>query len=192
MLAMMPRCPRPLRRLLTVVAVAAGAPLLLNGDDNTARAAHDLADVRAEIECLALNIYHEARGESRRGKIAVGHVVMNRVAADSFPDSVCGVVKQGGEERRYRCQFSWWCDGRSDEPDEQAAWQASREVAHLVYWALTPDPTSGAKWYHTRQVSPSWGEHFVRGPTIGAHVFYHPTQQVADASQDAPPDTVID
>ena len=68
------------------------------------------------LRCMALNIYHEARGEPIEGKIAVGHVVLNRAASRRFPGQICAVVKQGGENRRYRCQFSWWCDGRSDRP----------------------------------------------------------------------------
>src|SRR5438093_4776081 len=73
------------------------------------RAASD-ADDGQEIDCLALTIYHEARGESERGKLAVGHVVMNRTRSALFPASVCDVVRQGGQQRD-RCQFSWWCDG---------------------------------------------------------------------------------
>jgi spore germination cell wall hydrolase CwlJ-like protein len=75
-----------------------------------------LRDVGNNLRCLALNIYHEARGEPVSGQCAVGHVVMNRVSDNHYPDSICGVVKQGGAVKRYRCQISWWCDGRSDRP----------------------------------------------------------------------------
>ena len=57
------------------------------------------ADDGREIGCLALTIYHEARGESERGKLAVGHVVMNRTRSVLFPASVCDVVRQGGQQR---------------------------------------------------------------------------------------------
>ena len=72
-----------------------------------------------EITCLAQNIYFEARSEPVAGMLAVGHVVLNRVASDRFPDTVCKVIRQGGERRRHRCQFSWWCDGRSDKPHNE-------------------------------------------------------------------------
>ena len=69
-----------------------------------------------ELKCLALNIYFEARGEPESGQLAVGHVVM-------FPGTVCGVIQQGGALRRHRCQFSWWCDGRSDKPGNKRLWE---------------------------------------------------------------------
>ena len=87
-----------------------------------------------ELKCMAENIYFEGRAEPMVGKIAIGHVVMNRIEDTRFPDTICGVVKQGpvreswktkkdpnlpDSERKYypiknRCQFSWWCDGQKD------------------------------------------------------------------------------
>ena len=88
----------------------------------------------AELKCMAENIYFEGRAEPMVGKIAIGHVVMNRIEDLRFPDTICGVVKQGpvreswktkkdpslkDNERKFypiknRCQFSWWCDGQKD------------------------------------------------------------------------------
>ncbi len=92
-------------------------------------------DYGQEIGCLALTIYHEARGESELGKLAVGHVVMNRTRSALFPASVCAVVWQGGQQL-HRCQFSWWCDGRSDRPKDQAA---LRESLRLADWRSITD-----------------------------------------------------
>ena len=74
--------------------------------------------------CLALNTYHEAKNQSLVGQIATAQVVMNRVADDRYPNTVCEVVKQGhtsflkkfnkNNAIRHRCQFSWYCDGKSD------------------------------------------------------------------------------
>jgi spore germination cell wall hydrolase CwlJ-like protein len=125
-----------------------------------------------EIECLALNIYFEARGEPEAGQLAVGHVVMNRVNSERFPGTVCDVVQQGGELRRYRCQFSWWCDGRSDKPGNKRLWEKSAELALNVYWGRSEDPTDGALWYHADYVKPFWRKSFERGPKIGRHIFY--------------------
>jgi spore germination cell wall hydrolase CwlJ-like protein len=125
-----------------------------------------------ELHCLALNIYHEARGESEQGKRAVGHVVMNRVTDRRFPTSVCRVVRQGGERRRNRCQFSWWCDGRSDRPRNRMAWKTSVEIALEIIAGMSSDPTGGALWYHADYVSPYWRKAFKRGPKIGQHIFY--------------------
>ena len=49
----------------------------------------------AELKCMAENIYFEGRAEPMVGKIAIGHVVMNRIEDERFPDTICGVVKQG-------------------------------------------------------------------------------------------------
>ncbi len=71
-----------------------------------------------------------------------------------------------------RCQFSWWCDGRSDAPKNRRTWQAVKAMAHDVYWGYSKDPTGGALWYHADYVSPSWGRVFKKGPTFGRHIFY--------------------
>ncbi len=125
-----------------------------------------------ELQCLALNIYFEARGESEKGKRAVGHVVMNRLNHRKFPNSVCAVVQQGGAKRLYRCQFSWWCDGRSDMPNKNKAWQESVRIAHEIQQGDSTDPTDGALWYHAEYVSPYWRTAFQQGPKIGQHIFY--------------------
>ncbi len=129
-------------------------------------------EIAQEISCLAQNIYFEARSEPYTGKIAVAHVVMNRVASKRFPGSVCAVVRQGGETQRHRCQFSWWCDGKSDKPGNLPAWRESMKLASDVYWGLLEDPTEGAMWYHADYVSPGWRKDLVEGPKFGRHIFY--------------------
>jgi spore germination cell wall hydrolase CwlJ-like protein len=129
-------------------------------------------NIAEEIGCLALNIYFEARGEPELGKIAVAHVVLNRVADRRFPSTVCDVVRQGGEDKLHHCQFSWWCDGQSDRPRDARSWDNVKAIAHMVYWGFTPDPTDGALWYHADSVSPYWRTAFIRGPKIGQHQFY--------------------
>ena len=136
------------------------------------RSAGALRDVADQLRCLALNIYHEARGEPVSGQYAVGHVVMNRVSNKRYPNSICAVVRQGGEIKRYRCQFSWWCDGRSDRPTDHDAWRAGMRQAMEIYLGYSKDPTVGAMWYHADYVSPRWRTFFKRGPKIGQHIFY--------------------
>ena len=130
------------------------------------------ADLNEELRCLALNIYHEARGEGPKGKIAVGHVTINRLASGRFPGSICGVVQQGIADKLHHCQFSWFCDGRSDDVTEEQAWHDSIKIARDVYWGHSEDPTEGALWYHADYVSPEWRTAFEEGPTIGRHIFY--------------------
>ncbi len=129
-------------------------------------------DVNRELQCLALTIYFEARGEPDEGKIAVGHVVMNRASHPLFPDKVCEVVQQGGEKLRFHCQFTWWCDGRSDQPKEWRAWEKIKTLARRIYWDYSRDPTAGALWYHADYARPQWRTDLSRSSKIGRHVFY--------------------
>ena len=76
-----------------------------------------------QFKCMVLNLYHEARSESNEGMIAVGHVTLNRVRSKNFPNTICNVVRQAvyhknGVPKKNLCQFSWWCDGKSDKTDE--------------------------------------------------------------------------
>ncbi len=92
-------------------------------------------------------------------------------------DSVCKIVHQGGEKPHYRCQFSWWCDGRSDEPVHETSWKKSVEIAREIYSGKSIDPTGGALWYHAEYVSPYWQSEFEQGPKIGQHIFYLATRK---------------
>lgn len=130
------------------------------------------AKLHEELTCLAKNIYFEARSEPLEGKLAVAHVVMNRVASQYFPETVCGVVQDGTEEVLNRCQFSWYCDGKPDEIDDLAAWAEATTLASMVYWGRADDPSEGALWYHADYVKPVWRKAFAEGPTIGRHIFY--------------------
>tara|TARA_A100001011_G_C14234127_1_gene810200 strand:- start:507 stop:965 length:459 start_codon:yes stop_codon:yes gene_type:complete len=125
-----------------------------------------------ELYCLAKNIYFESRNQPKLGRIAVGQVTMNRVNSPRFPNSVCEVVQQGGE-RRNRCQFSWYCDGKIDEPEANDSWDDSVYLSLLIYSEeFTVDVTEGALWYHATYVSPSWAEHYEKTVQINEHIFY--------------------
>ena len=125
-----------------------------------------------ELECLALNIYWEARSELLLGQMAVAAVTLNRVAAPAFPNSVCAVVFQGEERGRHLCQFSWRCDGRADLPHNLAAWREARRVAELALRHQVDDPTGGALWYHADHVLPAWTNEMKLRARIGHHLFY--------------------
>ncbi len=129
-------------------------------------------DWTSDLDCMAMNIYHEARGEPELGRLAVGHVVMNRVNDPRFPGTVCGVVMQGGAKKTRSCQFSWWCDGRNDRPTDQRSWVDSHQLASRIFAGTTKDPTGGALWYHADYVNPYWRNQLRAGPKIGQHRFY--------------------
>jgi hypothetical protein len=125
-----------------------------------------------DLHCLALNIYFEARGEPEEGRRAVAHVVLNRAADWRWPSTPCAVIAQGWPEAGRRCQFSWYCDGRSDLPGGGAPWRDAARLADMVYWGRSQDPTDGAFWYHADYVMPGWSKKLKRGPKIGRHIFY--------------------
>lgn len=120
-----------------------------------------------DYECLAMNVYHEARGESWEGQAAVVHVTLNRVADHRFPDNICDVVWQDS-------QFSWTNDGRSDYPHDAEAWAISQSIAATAYdwWQRGEDFSEGATFYHAHWVSPYWARQFQETVEIGVHTFY--------------------
>lgn len=123
------------------------------------------------VVCLALTLYWEGRGESDLAQKAVGHVVMNRVRAASFPSDICSVVTQHGPEPP--CQFSWWCDGRSDTPQDYAEWWRAFRNAAEVYGNPAADPTGGALYFHRKDLRPSWARAKATAPRVfGGHVFF--------------------
>lgn len=128
----------------------------------------DAASLKKEQYCLALAMYWEARGEGRPGMIAVGWTVLNRVRASHFPATPCEVVYQGGEQPP--CQFSFWCDGRSDRPRDQSSWRSALIVAAHLLTKPPTDPTAGALYYHSTTIRPPWKR--VRTAQVGRHVFY--------------------
>lgn len=122
-------------------------------------------------ECLAEALYFEARGESIAGQFAVAEVILNRVSDTRYPDSVCGVINQG-TGRKFRCQFTYTCDGRPEKIGEPVAWARVGKIAKLVLDGEKLGLTSGATHYHTVNVAPKWSKTFVHTGQIGVHHFY--------------------
>jgi spore germination cell wall hydrolase CwlJ-like protein len=125
-----------------------------------------------EWRCLAEAIYFEARGEGIRGQFAVAEVVMNRVDSARFPDTVCGVVRQGVGNGRGGCQFSYACDGKAERITEPAAFERAGKIARLMRDGAPRLLTVGATHFHTRAVKPLWSRTYARTAAIGAHLFY--------------------
>jgi len=118
--------------------------------------------------CLAKAIYWEARGEGEDGMLAVSSVILNRVKDERFPDTVCTVVYEGGEAPP--CQFSWWCDGKSDHPTDRAQWGEILELAYTYLATRPEDTTEGALFYHATSIKTPWRRELTA--QIGNHVFY--------------------
>ena len=124
------------------------------------------------ITCLARTIYWEARGEAAGSMEAVASVVMNRLGHEGFPDTVCAVVRQGNEQGS--CQFSWWCDGRSDQAKEDEIYATAKEIARRALNLQLRDRTGGALYFHHRNVTPNWSTEYRKTVGIGEFVFYKP------------------
>ncbi|OJX48047.1 MAG: hypothetical protein BGO81_06360 [Devosia sp. 66-22] len=127
--------------------------------------------------CLTQAIYHEARGESEAGQWAVANVIINRAMSKKFPTTLCGVVFQNADKGRYKCQFTFACDGRSDFGTEAGAWSRATRMAQVAFREFQVGDRPGvvpndALYYHTTAVAPSWSNKFDRVATIGSHVFY--------------------
>ena len=151
-----------------------------------------IEDKSDPVECLALNMYHEARGQGSAGLLGVSSVVLNRVRDKRFPNTICEVIYQGPTREswktrqtpdpsdavfypvRDRCQFSWYCDGRSDEPKEKKVYQRLLTIARsIVYNNISfIDITDGATHYHADYVRPAWAKVKTRTTRIGNHIFY--------------------
>jgi N-acetylmuramoyl-L-alanine amidase len=125
---------------------------------------------REGARCLALTMYWEAKTEGADGMLAVASVVLNRRDHPEFPDTVCGVVKQGGEKPP--CQFSWWCDGKSDRPQEGEAWRLAQRLAERTLSQAPRDATRGALFFHASSIKKPWRVPRARTVQIGRHVFY--------------------
>ena len=140
-----------------------------------------------EVTCMAKNIFFEAAVESTAGKLAVAQVTLNRVESKNYPNTVCEVVYEGphytntsGEQYpvRDRCQFSWYCDGRGDEPREGSRmWDEAQELAKYILLRQDelPDITDGALHYHANYINaPRWASHKRVSTRIDTHIFYRP------------------
>jgi hypothetical protein len=134
---------------------------------------------QAEELCLAQAIYHEARGESEAGQLAVANIIINRAMSKKYPSTVCGVVFQNAERGFHRCQFTFACDGKSDMGRERKAWLRSVKLADVAFREFQTGRRPGvipnsALFYHTVAVAPKWSHTFRRVAAIGSHVFYAP------------------
>ena len=143
-----------------------------------------------EQHCLAQNIYFEAGNQSLDGMAAVADVTLNRVKSSRFPDTICEVVKQGlkhsnGAMKRNKCQFSWYCDGKSDDISRKIIltkeWWNSNKIAGDIlqeFYDVKEDNwigiTSESTHYHANYVVPVWIHDIgmKRITQIGSHIFY--------------------
>ncbi len=127
-----------------------------------------------ELLIAAMTIWGEARGESKAGQQAVGHVILNRWKAKSrrFGYGLAAVCQKPW-------QFSCW---NEDDPnrDKLRGLELSRNrvlricmVSLLEAMNATTDPTNGATHYHSANISAPWAQGKVACAIIGHHLFYN-------------------
>lgn len=121
-----------------------------------------------EVKVLALNMYHEARGEGPDGMQMVGEVTLNRVEHPEYPDTICEVVYQDH-------QFSWVGEVGDHTPTEEDVWNEALELAEGLISGEIDRFNNGATHFlnpdHVRRL-PRWAMRLDRVGSIGNHVFY--------------------
>jgi len=132
-----------------------------------------------EIGCLVEAVYHEARGESLAGILAVIGTILARVERPEFPDTICEVVHAGvywnGAPVRHRCAFTYWCDGRPERYGNlRDLGEVKKAVEFFIESGATVPSVAGATHYHTALVTPYWmfAECMIYLGQIGNHLFY--------------------
>ena len=137
--------------------------------------------VTEDIYCMAEAIYFEAGNQPVAGKIAVSQVVINRTQHMNYPSDICGVVYQAKWKEnwkgnmmpvRHQCQFSWFCDGKSDDPEDSKTWVQCLTLARNILQGAYGDITEGATHYHSVYVNPYWADSLNETVIINEHIFY--------------------
>lgn len=132
-----------------------------------------------QLNCMALNIYFEARGEPFLGQVAVARVVMNRVLHHSFPSDPCKVIYQKHEVTdaetgtvKTVCQFSWVCENLPHPPQWNEQFQTAKKIARDVLQTNKWHDllTVNTLFFHHVNVRPGWLYKPIE--QIGNHIFY--------------------
>ena len=147
------------------------AQTVLNTNLNITNAIADFN--KEEAHCLALNVYYEARSSNLADKAAVADVVINRSLDRRYPETICKVVQDGYIEGRQDCQFSWYCDGKNDNPENEDSWVEAQTIAYnMLTHGKMRGITEGATHYHAAYVDPYWTDSLQMVGTIGKHIYY--------------------
>ncbi len=125
-------------------------------------------ELNEQEECIAVAIYHEARGEPFDGQLAVAEVIMNRAASGRYPASWCEVVKQP-----WQFSFVHPRTGRIPAVNRtSASWAYAQALTRIAVNNLADALPGDVLWYHADYVAPSWGRRLAKVDKIGAHIFY--------------------
>lgn len=153
---------------LSSTAYSASSDAMVSALDQPRYTQHiTVEENRRQTLCLALNIYHEARGSTRNDMVGVAWVTRNRVESRySRGRNYCQIIWEPG-------QYSWTTRSTTSlMPREHSAWQRVVHVAEQVISGNVADPTSGANtFYSSRLGTPAWTRRGTGRMTIGAHTY---------------------
>lgn len=118
------------------------------------------------VRTLALNMYHEARGQGVAGMQMVGEVTLNRVASVDYPNNVCEVVYQ-------RSQFAW-TKRKDTVPKEQDQWNLALYISERLLNGDMKRFNNGATHFYNpdNEEKPRWARKFEKVAIVGDHIFY--------------------
>jgi N-acetylmuramoyl-L-alanine amidase len=118
-----------------------------------------------ELICLAKNIYFEARGEPRAGKLAVAQVTLNRVKSTKYRNTICGVVYE-------KKQFSWTATYNKKHIKNYEAWIDAIAIAQETLENGKALKNFPALFFHNHTIKPKWASQKRKVAKIGNHTFY--------------------
>lgn len=113
-----------------------------------------------ELKCMTDAIYFEARGESLKGKLAVAHVILNRIDS-GYGSGVCDTLSKPK-------QFPWF--GKNKKIIEIKTYESIKELSKSILDGKTKDPTNGCIFFHEKTLNPNWK--YKKIVEIDSHIFY--------------------
>jgi len=130
--------------------------------------AHSSIYDNESAKCLAVNVYHEARGENIAGQMLVADVVLNRVESKKYPNEICDVVTQS-------YQFSWFNDLEEviePDRDNDLYYEIYKRCRNMIYNNHRRGSSNGSLFYHHTSIKPHWSKKMIAKLTVGNHIFY--------------------
>jgi spore germination cell wall hydrolase CwlJ-like protein len=120
---------------------------------------------KADVDCLAKNIYYEAGNQSDTGKYAVATVTLNRLRVGRWGNTVCKVVYSPA-------QFSWTLSKRLRSPNPEV-FERSRLIAIHSLQGARVKGLDRSLLYHADYIqAPKWADPDHKIGKLGQHIFY--------------------
>lgn len=140
--------------------------LSLVGSAQSAEYTTGIPHDKKELTCLTTMVYHESRGEGRKGMLAVAYVAINRAGknTDRWGRTICEVVRKP-------YQFEGMLHANKIVKEKEV-WEEAEEISTLAFYGLLKDPTKGAVYFHANYIQPSWAYVKTKTLQLGNHIFY--------------------